>query len=133
MVFDWFKKLGGNKKRPRDTGDRNAVIRRVVAAAADEAKQRDELLAARPADAKPPADAPAPPAEPARKPASVTVATPSPRPAAGPDIPSDQIARRAYEIWVRKGQPAGTADQDWLEAEAELRAELLGRPAARSR
>ncbi|HUY92042.1 MAG TPA: DUF2934 domain-containing protein [Pirellulales bacterium] len=31
------------------------------------------------------------------------------------------IARRAYEIWLRHGRPAGTAFHDWLAAEAELR------------
>lgn len=36
--------------------------------------------------------------------------------------PSDEaIARRAYEIWQRHGCPAGTAFQDWLAAETELR------------
>jgi hypothetical protein len=45
------------------------------------------------------------------------------------DIPREKVAQRAYEIWVRKGRPFGTADQDWLQAEAEIRAELLYRPA----
>ena len=39
------------------------------------------------------------------------------------DIPREKIAQRAYEIWVAKGKPAGTSHQDWLEAEAQLRAE----------
>jgi hypothetical protein len=34
------------------------------------------------------------------------------------------IARRAYIKWQGRGCPAGTALQDWLEAEAELQAEL---------
>ena len=38
-------------------------------------------------------------------------------------IPHDKIAMRAYEKWVKKGRPHGTHVQDWLEAEAELRAE----------
>lgn len=45
------------------------------------------------------------------------------------DLPQDKIAQRAYEKWVAKGQPMGTAQQDWLEAETELRAEFAGRPA----
>ena len=62
----------------------------------------------------------APAAEPVRKPVK----------AAAPAVSRDEIAQRAYEIWVRKGQPAGSADQDWLEAEAELRAGAA-RPRAR--
>ncbi len=38
-------------------------------------------------------------------------------------IPHDKIAMRAYEKWVQRGRPCGTELQDWLEAEAELRAE----------
>src|SRR5262245_16595235 len=60
-------------------------------------------------------------------------AAPSPN---GPDLPAadggagdDVIAARAYEKWVRKGRPPGTALQDWLEAEAELKE--IGRLAQR--
>jgi hypothetical protein len=38
----------------------------------------------------------------------------------------DQIAKRAYEKWIKKGRPHGTNVQDWLEAEAELRREIGG-------
>jgi len=38
-------------------------------------------------------------------------------------IPHDKIAMRAYEKWMRRGCPPGGDVQDWLEAEAELRAE----------
>jgi hypothetical protein len=34
------------------------------------------------------------------------------------------IERRAYERWKAKGCPRGNAVQDWLEAEAEIDAEL---------
>ncbi len=40
------------------------------------------------------------------------------------EIPHDKIVARAYEIWIRKGQPSGQDFQNWMEAEAELRAEL---------
>jgi hypothetical protein len=30
-----------------------------------------------------------------------------------------QISQRAYDLWMAKGCPHGTADQDWAEAEAE--------------
>jgi hypothetical protein len=43
-------------------------------------------------------------------------------------VPRDQVAARAYEIWVRNGRPEGTADRDWLQAEAELRAEHAAGP-----
>jgi hypothetical protein len=38
-------------------------------------------------------------------------------------IPHERIAKRAYEKWMKRGCPQGTAFQDWLEAEAELVAE----------
>lgn len=35
----------------------------------------------------------------------------------------DEIAARAYDIWVRKGRPYGQDHENWKEAEAELWAE----------
>lgn len=40
------------------------------------------------------------------------------------EIPHEKISARAYEIWVRKGRPHGKDFENWIEAEAELRAEL---------
>jgi hypothetical protein len=40
----------------------------------------------------------------------------------------DQIARRAYEIFMERGQPAGEDLAHWLEAEKQLRA--AGQPKA---
>jgi hypothetical protein len=39
-------------------------------------------------------------------------------------IPHEKIAMRAYEKWVKRGRPHGSDVQDWIEAEAELRAEM---------
>lgn len=39
-------------------------------------------------------------------------------------LPFEKVAARAAEIWHRKGRPHGQDEQNWLEAEAELRAEL---------
>ena len=36
---------------------------------------------------------------------------------------SKSIADRAYELWLARGQPHGSPDDDWLNAEQELRAE----------
>jgi len=36
----------------------------------------------------------------------------------------DQIAQRAKQIWERNGRLPGHDEQNWLEAERELRAEL---------
>ena len=41
--------------------------------------------------------------------------------AADPD--RDEVARRAYQIYLRKGQPEGHDLENWLEAERELKAE----------
>jgi hypothetical protein len=35
----------------------------------------------------------------------------------------DEICKRAYEKWCKRGRPHGTHMQDWFEAEAELRRE----------
>jgi hypothetical protein len=40
-------------------------------------------------------------------------------------IPHDKIAMRAYEKWVKRGRPQGTDLQDWVEAENELKAEMI--------
>ena len=40
----------------------------------------------------------------------------------------EAIAARAYQVWMNKGCPAGTAEQDWLEAERQIRLEA-SRPA----
>ena len=114
MVLDWLKKLsGGPTGKPRDNGtDRNAVIKRVVAGASEEAKKTDSGVVAT-------VEAPAP----------TESLRPTPPPSASPLVlPRDKIAQRAFEIWVRKGRPFGTSDHDWLEAEAELQRELHDRP-----
>jgi hypothetical protein len=54
---------------------------------------------------------------------ATTVAVAPPR-----EIPRDKIMARAYEIWVRKGKPHGKDFENWIEAEAELRAELAANP-----
>lgn len=36
----------------------------------------------------------------------------------------DQIAKRAYEKWCKRGKPQGSDKQDWFEAEAELKKEV---------
>ena len=36
----------------------------------------------------------------------------------------EQIAKRAYEIWLSRGAQHGNAESDWLQAEAELLKEL---------
>lgn len=38
----------------------------------------------------------------------------------------EQIAQRAKEIWIRNGRRQGTQDQDWRDAETELRREVVG-------
>ena len=45
-------------------------------------------------------------------------------PAAAPVITHEMIAKRAYEIWLKKshGAHSNNSVQNWLEAEVELRA-----------
>lgn len=45
--------------------------------------------------------------------------------ASGSKVPTyDQIAQRAKEIWTKKGCLPGQDEQNWLEAERQLKAEL---------
>ena len=39
-------------------------------------------------------------------------------------ISYEQIAQKAYEIWLRKGRPVGQDEQNWHEAELELKGRL---------
>ena len=45
----------------------------------------------------------------------------------GPRITHDQIARRAHEIWIKQGCKHGRDQENWFEAERQLRAELAGK------
>jgi hypothetical protein len=36
------------------------------------------------------------------------------------DVPTEEIARRAYELWEARGRPAGDGSEDWDAAVAEL-------------
>ncbi len=78
----------------------------------------------------------------ARKPAAKSVvvkkATPAVLPAAPAEVlvieppTKDQIATRAYEIWVAKGRIAGEDLINWQQAERELLAEAQKRAAKAS-
>jgi hypothetical protein len=62
------------------------------------------------------------------------VATPPTTPVNAPvKVPHEKIAMRAYEKWCQRGRPQGSEKQDWIEAEAELRAEITraGSPSSR--
>src|SRR5688572_5674256 len=39
-------------------------------------------------------------------------------------VPAEKIAMRAYEKWCERGCPHGTDQNDWYEAEQELKAEM---------
>jgi hypothetical protein len=32
----------------------------------------------------------------------------------------DEIAERAYQLWIERGSPHGSHEEDWLEAEHQL-------------
>jgi hypothetical protein len=54
---------------------------------------------------------------------SRTVTPPAAQPATPTKVSHERIAMRAYEKWVKRGCPHGSDQKDWLEAEAELKAE----------
>jgi hypothetical protein len=45
----------------------------------------------------------------------------------GPQPTHEHISKRAHEIWVKRGSKPGQEEKNWLEAEAQLRAEMAGR------
>ncbi len=59
-------------------------------------------------------------------PASTTAAT-----VTAPVVPCEKIAQRAYEKWVSRGCTHGNDMQDWHEAELELKAEMMAKPASK--
>jgi len=50
-----------------------------------------------------------------------------------PEVPPPRavVARRAFQIWRDHGCPTGTAIEDWLQAEAEMRSVRLFRSGRR--
>jgi hypothetical protein len=38
------------------------------------------------------------------------------------EVPNEEIARRAYELWEARGRPPGDGTEDWETAVAELTA-----------
>jgi hypothetical protein len=42
-------------------------------------------------------------------------------------VPEQAIRERAYELYERRGRQDGLAEEDWLKAELELRAEVPAR------
>ena len=65
---------------------------------------------------------------------SRTVTPPMAQPATAPaKIPHEKIAMRAYDKWCKRGCPHGSDQQDWMEAEAELRAEMMRGPISSTR
>lgn len=44
--------------------------------------------------------------------------------ARGPMPTHDQISKRAHDIWMKRGCKFGQDEQNWLEAETQLRAEM---------
>lgn len=40
---------------------------------------------------------------------------------AGSEVIASTISRRAYELWLERGSPEGSPEEDWFKAEAEIR------------
>jgi hypothetical protein len=57
---------------------------------------------------------------PVAKPVTPTATPPVP----GAQVPREKVAMRAYEKWLKSGCQHGHDRQHWLEAEAELKAEM---------
>jgi Protein of unknown function (DUF2934) len=61
---------------------------------------------------------------PVAKPVSHGTTTPTSAPMPGTAVPSEKIAMRAYEKWLKSGCQHGCDRQHWLEAEMELKNEM---------
>ena len=77
----------------------------------------------KPAATAAPTAAPAAAAAPARSEVKGSGSPKMPAVSAPRQVSYEQIAQRAYEIYVRKGRHPGHELEDWLEAEEELRQE----------
>jgi hypothetical protein len=44
-----------------------------------------------------------------------------------PSVPEQAIRERAYELYERRGRQDGLAEEDWIQAELELWAEMRAR------
>lgn len=53
-------------------------------------------------------------------PSQPVIVEPAPQKPAVPAPTTEQIAAKAYEIWVAKGRPIGQDDLNWIEAEQAL-------------
>ena len=51
----------------------------------------------------------------------------------GGAIAQEAISRRAYELWLERGCPEGSPDEDWYKAESELRGRDQATPIAGAR
>ena len=40
---------------------------------------------------------------------------------AGGAIPEDAISKKAYQLWLERGCPEGSPEQDWYQAESQLK------------
>jgi len=60
---------------------------------------------------------------PTTRPTPPTQASP-PTSTTSTSVPREKIAMRAYEKWLKSGCRHGCDQQHWLEAEAEIRAEM---------
>ena len=72
-----------------------------------------------------------------RKSASETLSSAAPKPRKAPAASAapthDQIALRAYHIYLQRQGAPGNPFDDWKQAERELSAEAAGKPKSRSR
>lgn len=59
---------------------------------------------------------------------AANVPSPSERPRR--QVAREDIVRRAEQLWRERGQPSGSDDAIWLEAESQLQAEAESRPVA---
>ena len=45
-----------------------------------------------------------------------------------PQPSHEAIASRAFQLWVQEGQPKGTGERHWLQAETELKKTASAKP-----
>ena len=70
--------------------------------------------------------------KPQRKTKNIKLATPEHQPSVAAEdhgaITKDDVAQRAYELFLARGEAEGHDVEDWLEAERQLEAERMNLP-----
>lgn len=116
------KKKAAKKKAVKKTTTKKKAAPAKKKAAPAKKKAAPKKAAPKKAAAPKKKKAPAKKAAPAKKKSAPKKKAPA-KASKRPALTEDQIRQRAREIWLDSGRPSGQDEQNWLEAERQLRTE----------